>query len=139
MNFFDDLYDRFHEIHTELIKAVEGLPPEALDWTPGPETNSINVLVVHLTGAERYWIGVALNNPQDRVRDEEFKAHGLSVEELKMRLTASDDHARQALTRFSLRNLRLHANPRATTEPSQLDGASCTPSNTANCTSVTSN
>jgi len=105
MNFFDDLYDRFHEIHTDLVKAVEGLPPEALDWIPGAKTNSINVLVVHLTGAERYWIGLALHSPPERDRDEEFKVHGLSAEELKMRLTALDDDTRQALMRLSLPDL----------------------------------
>jgi uncharacterized damage-inducible protein DinB len=105
MNFFDDLYDRFHEIHTDLVKAVEGLPPEALDWTPDPGANSINVLVVHLTGAERYWIGLALHSPPERDRESEFQAHGLSAEELKMRLTSSDDDTRQALMRLSLPEL----------------------------------
>jgi hypothetical protein len=51
--FFNNLYDRFHELHTDAAITVEGLPPEALDWSPGPEMNSITVLVAHLTSAER--------------------------------------------------------------------------------------
>jgi uncharacterized damage-inducible protein DinB len=105
-NFFDDLFDRFHEIHSDLLKAVDGLPAEALDWVPGAEMNSINVLVVHLAGAEKFWIGaVALGEPTDRVREEEFQAHGLTAEELKQRLAAADEYARQALPRFTLADL----------------------------------
>jgi uncharacterized damage-inducible protein DinB len=105
-NFYDDLFDRFHEIHTDLIKAVDGLPDAALDWTPGAETNSINVLIVHLTASEKYWIGaVALGEPTDRVRDEEFQARGLTAAELNQRLTAADEYVRQALPRFTLADL----------------------------------
>jgi uncharacterized damage-inducible protein DinB len=104
--FYDDLYNRFHEIHKDLLKAVDGLPDEALDWVPGTDANSINVLVVHLTAAERYWIGAAaMGEPSDRIRDEEFQAHGLTVEELKQRLNAADVYARQALPRFMLADL----------------------------------
>ncbi len=105
-NFFDDLHNRFYEIHSDLVKAVDGLPEAALDWVPGAEMNSINVLVVHLIGAEKFWIGaVALGEPTDRVRDEEFKARGLSAEELKQRLAAADEYVRQALPRFTLADL----------------------------------
>jgi uncharacterized damage-inducible protein DinB len=105
-SFFDDLYDRFHELHTDLAKAIDSLPAEALDWVAGPEVNSINVLIVHLTGAERYWIGaVALGEPTDRVREQEFAAKGLGTDELKRLLTEEDDYAHAALGRFSLADL----------------------------------
>ncbi|KAF0107276.1 MAG: hypothetical protein FD146_1754 [Anaerolineaceae bacterium] len=105
ISLFDDLYDRFHEIHTDLVKAVDGLPAKALDWTPGAETNSINVLVVHLAGAERYWLGLALGEPPERVREQEFRARGLTADELKQHLSAADDYARQALARFSFADM----------------------------------
>ena len=50
--FFDNLFDRFRELHADIAKAVDGLPIEALDWVPGPEMSSMNVMVVHLIGAE---------------------------------------------------------------------------------------
>jgi uncharacterized damage-inducible protein DinB len=104
--FFEDFFDRFHEMHTDLAKAVEGLPTEALDWVPGSEMNSINVLIIHLTEAERYWIGaVALGEPTRRDRDEEFLVHGLGVDELKKRLLGEDNFAREALAHFSLDDL----------------------------------
>jgi uncharacterized damage-inducible protein DinB len=68
--------------------------------------NSINVLVVHLTASEKYWIGaMGLGEPTDRVRDEEFQARGLTVDELKQRLNAADEYARQALPHFTLPDL----------------------------------
>jgi ankyrin repeat protein len=107
MSFQDDLYDRFCELHAEAAKAIEGLPPEALDWAPGPEMNSINVLVVHLAGAERYWNGVAVNEPPDRDREAEFGTAGLGAEELKTHLVSADDYCRQTLTQLSLADLEV--------------------------------
>ena len=105
MSFYDDLNDHFRELHADAAKAIESLPTEALDWMAGPEMNSINVLVVHLAGAERTWIGVALNEPPARDRESEFRTQGLSADELKARLVSADDYARQALARFSLLDL----------------------------------
>jgi uncharacterized damage-inducible protein DinB len=111
--FFDDLMDRFAELHTEIGKALNGIPFEALDWVPGPEMNSIAVLVVHLVGAERYWIGVTMNEPPGRDREAEFRTQGVSTEALKAHLVSADDHARQALAGFSLPDLEaIHHSPR---------------------------
>jgi uncharacterized damage-inducible protein DinB len=104
--FFDDLCDRFGELHVELSKAVHGLTPKALDWKPAEGANSMAVIIVHALGAERYWIGdVALGDPSGRVREEEFKVHGLTAEELESRIAAADAYTRQALRRFTLADL----------------------------------
>ena len=59
--YFEDYIRCLTDLHQEILEAIEGLPAKALDWTPMQETsgdmNSINVLVTHLCGAERYWIG----------------------------------------------------------------------------------
>jgi uncharacterized damage-inducible protein DinB len=116
-DFFDDLYDRFSELHQELEKAVNGLPVAALDWVPGVGMNSIAVMVVHLTSAERYWIGVALNEPPDRDREAEFRTMGLDADELKAQLVFTDDYARLALARFSQLDLdAVRQSPRNTKE-----------------------
>jgi uncharacterized damage-inducible protein DinB len=113
-SFFDDLYDRFHELHSDLAKAIDGLSVEALDWVAGPEVNSISVLIVHLTGAERYWVGaVALGEPTDRIREQEFTVKSLGADKLKQLLAEEDDYARTALKRFSLADLEvLRKSPR---------------------------
>lgn len=40
-----------------LRDAVDGLPPEALDWRPAPGTNSVTVLVTHSITSTRFWLG----------------------------------------------------------------------------------
>ena len=111
--FYNDLMDRLSELHAEIEKSLEGLPSDALDWVPGPEMNSITVLVTHLTGAEQYWIGVAVNEPHERDRAVEFLTKGLGLEELKARVASTEDFARQALTSLSIKDLEtLRHSPR---------------------------
>jgi uncharacterized damage-inducible protein DinB len=103
--FFDDLNNRLCEMHSDILKAVEGLPIEALDWAPGAEINSLGVLVIHLTGAERYWIGLAVNEPLERDREAEFRAKGLNIKQLTARVVSADEYNRDALSRLSLTDL----------------------------------
>lgn len=96
--FYIDYLDRLSELHREISKALEGLPQEALDWVPTPGMNSIAVLVVHLTGAERYWVGdVLAGDPSGRVREAEFETRGLETTSLVDRLSASRSYIRGVL------------------------------------------
>lgn len=104
--FFKDYYDRLAELHHDLAAVVEGLPAEALDWTPGPEMNSLAVLLAHTAGSERYWIGeVAGEDPADRQRAQEFETQGQPAEELKALLDRALAHSRMVLSGLSLDNL----------------------------------
>ncbi len=110
---YKDLLDRFSELHSEIGKSLEGLPAEALDWVPGPNMNSIAVLVTHLTGAEGYLVGVAINKPPERDRDAEFQVKGLNLDELKRRVISTDEFVRQALDNLSINDLEsLRHSPR---------------------------
>jgi uncharacterized damage-inducible protein DinB len=104
--YFTDYLSLLRGCHNDIHKALDGLPPEALDWVPGDDMNSISVLVVHLTGAERFWIGdVAAQEPSDRNRDAEFKVKGLGTDALKKRLDDSLTYVSAALEKFSLQDL----------------------------------
>lgn len=106
MTIFTDLADRFAEIHGDLLKAVDGLPGEALDWIPGKEMNSINVLVTHLVASQKYWIdAVALGEPTNRVREEEFKVQGIKTEDLRQLILDANASVSRSLARFSLGDL----------------------------------
>jgi hypothetical protein len=88
----------------------EGLPPDALDWTPfqisADEMNTINILVTHTTGAERYWIGdVALGEKSGRVRKSEFQVKGTTKEELSDKINAATVYARSAVAQLNLEDL----------------------------------
>jgi len=104
--YFADYFSLLQICHNDIHKALDGLPPEALDWSPGTDMNSISVLVVHLTGAERFWIGdVAAQEPSDRNRDSEFKVKGLGTDALKKRLDETLSYTQTALEKFSLQDL----------------------------------
>jgi len=43
----------FRPIHARIREALDGLDSAALNWRPGPETNSIGALVQHIASTER--------------------------------------------------------------------------------------
>lgn len=104
--FFADYLNLLQDCHKRIHDALDGLPPAALDWAPGQDMNSISVLVFHLTGAERFWIGdVAAQETSDRNRDAEFKVRDLGVEALKRRLDDTLAYARTTLENFTLQDI----------------------------------
>ena len=103
--FYVDYFERLQDLHQDFIATFEDLPAEALDWIPGEDMNSLCVLVVHTTGASRFWVGVALNDIPDRNRALEFQARGLSVAELKAHFTRLEDYVGSALERVTLDDL----------------------------------
>jgi uncharacterized damage-inducible protein DinB len=105
--FFTDYLNLLQERHNEILEALEVLPPAALDWTPGSDMNSINVLVYHLTGSTRYWIGdIAAQESSNRDRDAEFRVHDLDIDILKQRLADNLEYARNALSKFTIEDLQ---------------------------------
>ncbi|MDQ2692427.1 MAG: DUF1572 domain-containing protein [Chloroflexota bacterium] len=104
--FFTDYLDLMQANHKEILRALEGLPSAALDWTPGSDMNSISVLIFHLTGAERYWIGdVAAQDPKERDRDAEFRVREVDAGVLKKRLADNLEYARNMLGNFNTGDL----------------------------------
>jgi uncharacterized damage-inducible protein DinB len=104
--FFDNYFDRLNELHGDIIHAIEDLPQEALDWVAGEDVPSICVLVTHIAGAERYWIGdVAGGIPSNRDRDAEFRASGLDSAALLDLLNASLAFTKGILEKISLMDL----------------------------------
>ncbi len=104
--FFTDYLNIMQDNHNEIFEALEGLPSAALDWTPGPDMNSISALVFHLTGAERYWIGdVAAQDLKDRDRDAEFRVREVGMAILKERLDDNLEYARSTLSNLKLEDL----------------------------------
>lgn len=98
--------ERLEDLHAGVSEAIAGLPPEGLDWAPGPGMNSPAVIVAHLAGAERYWIGdVVAGDPSHRVREDEFRVRGRTADELTLLLERALDHSRAVLAGLSLADL----------------------------------
>lgn len=101
-----DYLERLDGLHAEIAHAIEGLPQTALDWVPGADMNSLGVLVIHLTGAERYWIGdVAGGDPSGRDRDAEFETSGMNGAILKQCLDDSSAYIRSVLGQLTLQDI----------------------------------
>src|SRR5262245_25972827 len=77
----------------------------AMDWSPGPEMNSVAVLLAHITGVLHEGIDIALDDPPTRVRAQEIQTRGVVSAEMLRRLDAVIDYARGALPRLGLEDL----------------------------------
>jgi uncharacterized damage-inducible protein DinB len=103
MHLYMQAYD---EILNNLLERMDGifseLPVEALDWTPDPAMNSITVLVVHVTGALRYWLGELLGGEDaHRDRETEFSAYGLSKTQLHTLLNETQAQISRVLEKIA--------------------------------------
>ena len=110
--FYVSFAERFHDLHEQIQNYLNALPLEALDWKPGPEMNSISVIIVHLTGSERFLIGdVVMQEPSNRNRDSEFQMSGMSKPSLVKRLNDTEAYIKSAFEKLSLDDLgteRMH-------------------------------
>src|SRR4030065_225892 len=98
MPFYETLFDRFHELHTDIEQALDALPAGALDWKPGVEMNSVSVILTHIIGAERFLIGdVVMGEPSNRDREAEFHVTGLEKNDLIQRLRKTEAYLTTAV------------------------------------------
>lgn len=104
--YFEDYLLNLQELHNDILNMLKDLPPAALDWSPAPDVNSINVLVVHTVGAQRFLIGEAVGGePANRDRDAEFKAHGLDADAIAQHLNESFEYIRSVLAGLTVEDL----------------------------------
>ena len=80
----------WRELHQQVREEIRGLDAEALNWAPGPDTNSIGVLGTHLLGSEMEMLRMVRGLPTDRDRPAEFRVHPQSAAELERLLDAAD-------------------------------------------------
>lgn len=81
---FAAVLTRLKEMHEQYFEYMDGLSRDELDWSPGPEMNSLCVLGVHVTAAERFWIGIGIDDVSKRDRDAEFLASAYELTALKV-------------------------------------------------------
>jgi uncharacterized damage-inducible protein DinB len=112
--FAEELLNTFQILHAEIEHAIEGVSQAALDWVPGPDMNSLTVLVTHVAGSERYWVGdVIADEASGRDRPAEFRASELDADTLKARLAGSLAYVRGVLERLTLQDLEtIRTSPR---------------------------
>lgn len=104
--FFKDYLQRLNKLHTDIRMEIQDLSQEGLNWKPSPEMNSMAVIITHLVGAERYWIGdIAGQKSSNRDRDSEFRVKDMDADTLQGMLASADTFAAQVIGRLVLNDL----------------------------------
>ena len=104
--FFTSYLDLLQDCHNGILQAIDGLSPDALDWVPGQDMNSIAVLLAHINGSVRYWIGdIAAQESSNRDRAAEFRVHSVEADVFRKRLADNLEYARNVLDKMSLQDL----------------------------------
>jgi hypothetical protein len=80
----------YRQVHDQLRNEVSGLNKSAMSWVPGPDTNSISTLVVHLLGSETEVLQIVRGLPANRDRASEFSARVEDPQELLSRIDTTD-------------------------------------------------
>lgn len=108
-NAIQSLRDGFKQVlaeqHNAWRQVLDGLSPEALNWSPGPEMNSIAVLVTHSLGAEEFLIATAVGETVQRDREAEFRAEASDVATLLRLLDESGARTAALLDRVTPEDL----------------------------------
>jgi uncharacterized damage-inducible protein DinB len=74
-------------LHDTIKELIASQPHEALDWSPQPGVGSLNMIVSHVAGAERYWIGEVVGREKPaRCPGSVYQVTGLDNKELCKRL-----------------------------------------------------
>ncbi len=109
----DTLLELYRSVHGDLRNELNRIDEGALHWTPGQDTNSVAVLVVHLLGSEAEVLGIVHGEESKRIRDDEFVRRRLGLRDLLARLDEADallEEKAPAITLDDLRSMRLRPN-----------------------------
>ena len=99
----EDYLNSLETLFDDYKKTIDGLPQEALDWVPGTEMNSLCMIVVHVAGSTRYWIGdIVAKENSNRDRATEFCTRGIGLAELNDRLDSSLAYMKSVLGGLTL-------------------------------------
>lgn len=94
--------ERLTYLHDSMKSALAALPDAALDWAPAAEVNSVAVLITHVAGSERFWIGEKVGGiAAHRDRSVEFTVSGIDRAHLIAILDEAHQLATSVLERFA--------------------------------------
>jgi uncharacterized damage-inducible protein DinB len=103
------------ETWTSLLAAVKDVDDALFQWSPGAEFNSVAMLLRHLAGSERWWIGEAVGGvPSHRVRDAEFRHDNPRREDVLRSIEEARSLTRRVLSRLTVRDLEAETSPGVT-------------------------
>jgi hypothetical protein len=77
-------------VHRQLREEITDLDTQTLNWTPGPNTNTICPLIIHPLGSEAEMLRRVTGHPNDRNRIAVFVARISQRDELLYHFDAAD-------------------------------------------------
>jgi len=89
-SYLQDIIALHQAAHQQLRDEIAGLDSRALNWTPGPETSAIGVIITHVLGAEAEMLRNLLKIPTRRNRDDEFVTRVHEQEELEQKIASAE-------------------------------------------------
>ena len=105
-SFYTDYLDNLNELHTEILQTISDLPQEWLYWSLFSGENSCSVIIAHIAGAGKYWLGdVVAGALSGRDREAEFRVRNLKVAELEAHLQESLAYVGDVLDELGLGDL----------------------------------
>jgi hypothetical protein len=120
--FFEDYLNVLSDHLANFRAAIAGVSQNGLDWVPGPDMNSLAVLIVHTCGSGRYWVGdICMADPSGRIRSAEFETHGMDETELIQHLENLEHYVHDGLGRLSLADLEKPAPVQPQRSPADTD------------------
>ena len=104
------------DLRRQLLETVAPLSDEQVNRTVPGLRNSIGILLKHLNGSERYWIGeVAGGRPAHRNRDAEFASEPVRKADLLAEVERVAAQTREVLDRLTPADLVQEVEVRRTT------------------------
>ncbi len=100
---------KFHkaleEIRTNTFQRIAELNDTQINWAPKDGYNSIGVIIKHMLGAEKFWVGEKVGGiPAHRNRDDEFRGP-ISKAELQKRKEEVSTLTAQSLEKLTDQDL----------------------------------
>lgn len=84
------IVDLYRSVHQQLRDLVQDMDSDQLNWSPGPELNSIAVIVTHTLGSELDTLLFVRDIQGDRDRDAEFQVSVDSADDLLAAIDRAD-------------------------------------------------
>ena len=96
--YYTDFLNDLESLHDKIKELIDSQSQQALDWSPQPGVGSLNMIVSHVAGAERYWIGEVVGREQPARRPGPvYRVTGLDNKELCKRLDDALSYCRKVL------------------------------------------